>query len=313
MASSSIFADRRVVVAIALLCCLLWGSAVPAVKVGYAMMAIAPGDTGTLLFFAGIRFVIAGLMLLAYATATGTPIGLNGRGLREAATLGLISTAAQYLFYYVGLAHSTGVKVSITTSTSTFFSVVLAHFVYASDRLTWRRIAGCILGFLGVVAVNLSSHGLDLTFTVLGEGFIVIAALLFSIASLVGKRISQHMDVTVMTGWQLAIGGLVLAVAGFAMGGRLTVIDWQSVLLIAYLALVSAAAFSLWALLMRHNPVGVVAIFNSTIPLFGVTLSGILLGDPLFEWKNLAALALVVSGIWLVTATPRAQPASDLG
>ena len=309
MTAPSIFADRRVVIAIALLCCLLWGSAVPAVKVGYTMLAISPADTGSLLYFAGIRFVIAGLMLLAWAGLTGKSIALDRRGVGEVSVLGLISTAAQYLFYYVGLAHSTGVKVSITTSTSTFFSVVLAHFLYAGDRLTWRRVVGVVFGFLGVVAVNLSPHGLDFAFALLGEGFIVVAALLFAVASIVGKRISQHMDVTVMTGWQLAIGGLVLAIAGFAMGGHLGAIDWQDVLLIAYLAALSAAAFSLWALLMQHNPVGVVAIFNSTIPLFGVTLSALLLGDPLFEWKNLAALALVVSGIWLVTATKPPQPA----
>lgn len=300
---TTIFSDRRVVFAIATLCCLLWGSAVPAVKIGYELFAIAPADTGSLLLFAGIRFFIAGLMLLAYATLTGKPVGLDRRGLGEVALLGLLSTAAQYVFFYIGLAHSTGVKVSITTSTSTFFSVLLAHFIYANDKLTWWRIAGCLLGFAGVVAVNLSSGAFDLNFTLLGEGFIVTAALLFSIGAIYGKRVSRAMDTTTMTGWQLLLGGAMLGIAGAASGGALATPDWQALLLLGYLAALSAAAFALWSLLMKHNPVGMVAIFNTLIPIFGVLLSGLFLGENIFEWKNLAALFLVSAGIWMVTAT----------
>jgi drug/metabolite transporter (DMT)-like permease len=302
--------DRRVVFAIATLCCFLWGSAVPAVKVGYAMLGISPGDTGALLHFAGVRFFIAGVMLLAYSALTGKAIWVGTRGFGQVTLLGLMSTAAQYLFYYIGLAHSTGVKVSITTSTSTFFSVLLAHFIYENDKLTVRRVLGCLLGFAGVVAVNLSVGGFDLSFTLLGEGFIIIAALLFSLAGIYGKRVSQAMDVCVMTGWQLLLGGAALWIAGAAMGGHFESFGWEDGLLIAYLAALSAAAFALWSLLMKHNPVGVVAIFNTLIPIFGVLLSGLFLGESVLEWKNLAALVLVSLGIWMVTATNAARPVS---
>jgi drug/metabolite transporter (DMT)-like permease len=306
----SVFSDRRAVFAIATLCCLLWGSAVPAVKVGYGLLGIVPGDTGALLYFAGVRFFIAGLMLLGYSAATGKPIWVGPRGLAQVSLLGLASTAGQYTFYYIGLAHSTGVKVSITTSTSTFFSVLLAHFIYANDRLTARRVIGCLLGFAGVVAVNLGGSGFDVNVTLLGEGFIILAALLFSASGIYGKRISQAMDVGVMTGWQLLIGGAVLWAAGAAMGGAFTTFAWEDAVLIAYLAALSAAAFALWSLLLKHNPVGVVAIFNTLIPIFGVLLSGLVLGESVFEWKNLAALLLVSGGIWLVTAMRRPSGAN---
>jgi len=303
---SSPFSDRRVVFAIALLCALLWGSAVPAVKVGYAIIGIAPSDTGALLLFAGVRFFIAGVMLLAYATATRKPIGLDLGRLGQVSVLALLSTAGQYVFYYIGLAHSTGVKVAIITSTSTFFSVLLAHFIYANDKLTTRRLVGCLIGFAGVVAVNLSAGGFDLTVSLLGEGFIVIQAVLFSIAGIYSKRISQTIDVGVMTGWQLLLGGALLAIVGMTIGGRLTHVGWDAVLLTLYLSVVSSAAFALWSLLLKHNPVGSVAIYNCLIPIFGVLLSGLFLGENVFAWKNLAALVLVSAGIWMVTAmTPQ--------
>lgn len=299
---SSPFSDRRIVVAIALFCCLLWGSAVPAVKIGYGLFAISASDTPSLMLFAGVRFFLAGLMLLAYSGLTRKPILQPARRLGQLGLLGLISTAGQYLFYYVGLAHSTGVKVSITTSTSTFFSVLIAHFLYANDKLTPRRILGCLLGFAGVVAVNLAATGIDLHVSLLGEGFIVIAALLFSVGGVYGKGLSADMDAGVMTGWQLLLGGAMLGIAGFALGGGLSAFGLEAALLLAYLAALSAAAFALWSVLLKHNPVGSIAIFNCAIPIFGVLLAGLFLGESIFEWKNLAALILVSVGIWMVTA-----------
>jgi drug/metabolite transporter (DMT)-like permease len=282
---------------------------VPALKIGYGVFEIVPSDTPTLLLFAGVRFTLAGALLLGYSLATGKQIGLDARTIGQVSLLGLVSTAAQYLFYYVGLAHSSGVKTSITTSSSTFFSAILAHWLYANDKLTGRRLVGCLLGFAGVVAVNLSGAGLDLAFSMLGEGFILIAALLFSLGGIYGKRVSGRLDVMVMTGWQLGLGGLMLTATGLATGGHLGAFGWEAALLLVYLAALSSAAFALWALLLKHNPVGSIAIFNTLIPFFGVTLSGLVLGESFLEWKNLVALALVSVGIWLATAVkhPRAM------
>ena len=297
--------DRRLVVAIALFCCLLWGSAVPAVKIGYDLFAIAPGDTPSLMLFAGVRFFLAGLMLLGYSALTRKSVIKAPRRLGQLLLLGLISTAGQYLFYYIGLAHTTGVKVSITTSTSTFFSVLLAHFLYANDKLTPLRILGCLIGFVGVVVVNLSATGLDLHVSLLGEGFIVVAAALFSIAGVYGKRLSADMDAGVMTGWQLLLGGGVLGLVGLVTGGYFGDFGLEAAILLAYLAALSATAFALWSVLLKHNPVGSIAIFNCAIPIFGVLLAGLFLGETVLEWKNLAALVLVSVGIVLVTGSGR--------
>ncbi|MBN9362014.1 MULTISPECIES: DMT family transporter [unclassified Devosia] len=303
---SSPFTDRRLVIAIALFCCFLWGSAVPAVKIGYGLFAIAPSDTPSLMLFAGARFFLAGVMLLGYSTLTRKPIVQPPRRLGQLGLLGLVSTAGQYLFYYIGLAHSTGVKVSIITSTSTFFSVLIAHFLYANDKLTPRRTLGCLLGFAGVVAVNLAAGGIDLHVSLLGEGFIVIAALLFAVGGVYGKGLSADMDAAVMTGWQLLLGGAILGLAGLVLGGSFGAFGLEAALLLAYLAALSAAAFALWSVLLKHNPVGSVSIFICAIPIFGVLLAGLFLGESIFEWKNLVALVLVSVGIWMVTATRRA-------
>ena len=304
-----IYQTRWGVVALATLCCLLWGSAYPAIKNGYALLQIAPGDIASQVLFAGWRFVLAGVILLIVGAALRKPVfALTLRQARQVAQLGLTQTAVQYVFFYVGLAHATGVKSSIMNATGVFFSVVLAHFLYADDRLSGRKTLGCLIGFLGVVVVNLGGGGqLTFDFTLLGEGFVVIAAFVLAAASIYGKRLSASIDPLVMTGWQLLIGGGLLTVGGLALGGRLQDLGVSSGALLLYMALLSSVAFAVWSLLLKHNPVGMIAAFNFLVPVFGVGLSAVFLGESVLRWSNLAALILVCVGIWLVSRPPRSR------
>lgn len=289
----------------AVLCCFLWGSAFPAIKGGYALLHVAKSDTAAQMLFAGWRFLAAGLILLVLAAVGRKPLIPPRNQIAKVVGLGLVQTTLQYVFFYVGLAHATGVKSSIMNATGAFFGVILAHFLYADDRLNRRKVLGCLLGFAGVVVVNLGGSGrlggLDFDFTLLGEGFVVIAAFVLAAASIWGKTISQKVDPMVMTGWQLGIGGLGLLAIGYGGGGALDGFDARSLGLMAYMAGLSAAAFAVWSLLLKHNPVGLLAVFNFLIPVFGVLLSALFLHEPVLAGKNAAALALVCGGIWLVT------------
>lgn len=308
MSTARFYRSRGGVFALAALCCLLWGSAYPAIKGGYALLDIEAADVASQVLFAGWRFVLAGLILLAVAAAMRKPVlALEARGWRQVAMLGFTQTAVQYVFFYVGLAHATGVKSSIMNATGVFFSVLLAHLIYADDRLSGRKALGCLVGFVGVVVVNLGGGGaLTFDFTLLGEGFVVIAAFVLAAASIYGKRISKTLDPMVMTGWQLLIGGALLTGAGAMFGGRLEGFSLEAGALLLYMALLSSVAFSVWSLLLKHNPVGLIAAFNFLVPVFGVGLSALFLGESVLRWSNAAALVLVCAGIWLVT---RAGPA----
>lgn len=298
----SLYKTRTGVFLLATLCCALWGSAFPAVKNGYALLKVAPTDIASQLLFAGWRFALAGAILLIVAMAMKKPVlAMSRRQAGQVALLGLTQTAIQYVFFYIGLAHASGVKSSIMNATSVFFSVVLAHFIYADDRLSGRKALGCLIGFMGVVVVNLGGGALGFDFTLLGEGFIVIAAFVLAAASIYGKRLSRSLDPMVMTGWQLFIGGVMLTAAGMGMGGELQGFDLTSSALLLYLALLSSVAFAVWSLLLKHNPVGMIAAFNFLIPVFGVSLSALFLGESMLRWSYLIALILVCAGIWLVT------------
>ncbi|MBA5238833.1 DMT family transporter [Pectobacterium aroidearum] len=295
------FSDKKIVFFVATLCCLLWGSAYPAIKNGYELFHIADNDIPGKLVFAGYRFAFAGLLLLVLAVLSGRSIGRFQRGqLVQLSILGIFQTSLQYVFFYIGLAYTTGVKGSIMNATSTFFSVLLAHYLYQNDKLNINKLVGCILGFAGVMVVNINSNGMSTGFTLLGDGFVVIAAFILSASTIYGKRISQTMDPTVMTGYQLAIGGIILTISGYCTGGTLIIPDWKAVLMLGYLILLSSVAFSLWSQLLKYNRVGMVAPFNFLIPVSGTLLSALFLNESILEWKYFFALVLVCSGIWLV-------------
>lgn len=296
---------------LALFCCVLWGSSYPAIKNGYALFGIAASDVPSKLVFAGWRFLLAGLLLLAYAVVSGKPIGgFSARRLRQFALLGLTQTALQYLFFYIGLAYTTGVKSSIMNATGTFFSVLLAHFIYHNDRLSVGKILGCVIGFVGVMVVNFGAGlggVLEFDFTLLGEGFVIIAAFVLAAASIYGKRISQGIDPIVMTGYQLVVGGAALLLGGYGSGGGLDGFTFASTALLAYLVLLSSLAISIWSLLLKYNRVSMITAFNFMVPVFGAVLSAMFLDESILEWRNGLALLLVCYGIWLVTKEPAAS------
>ena len=134
--TKAILTKTGVVILLAAVCGILWGSAFPSVKTGYELFQIAPEDNASKLLFAGIRFGMAGLVTILFASLKRKRACLpDRRNIAGILVLGLVQTTLQYVFFYLGLANTTGVKASIFGAVSTFFAVALAHFIYRDDRL----------------------------------------------------------------------------------------------------------------------------------------------------------------------------------
>ncbi len=218
----SFFTDLRVVAASALTACLLWGSAFPAVKYGYALWHITPGDIPGLLLFAGCRFTLAGALVIGFAALTGLRVfDLTPKRWGQVILLGLVLTSLQYLFFYLGLARTSGVRGAILNAAGPFFSVILVHFIRRDDRLHLRTVIGCLAGFLGVVAINQGGGPSASPYHLTGEGFIIASSFCMAAAGIYGKAVSREINPMVMTGWQLFIGGAVLILTGRLAGGTL--------------------------------------------------------------------------------------------
>ncbi|WP_228469337.1 DMT family transporter [Paenibacillus sp. JNUCC31] len=299
------FSNPLFVTLIASFCCLLWGSAFPSIKLGYIAFGIMPEDIASKFVFAGYRFILAGLLLLIlFHIVRKKKFGLSRRQWAGLTMLGVLQTGLQYMFFYVGVSNTTGVKGSIMNATATFFSVVLAHFLYKNDKLSKNKVVGCLLGFIGVIIVNFHSDLLAFSFSFTGEGFVIMASLIFSITAIYAKHLTTSIDVLIITGFSLFVGGMVLTLLGFLLGGSVTHFTLESTGNLIYLVLLSATAFCLWNLLLKYNKVGKVSVFNFLIPVFGALLSALFLGETIMELKNLVALLFVSIGIYLVNRIP---------
>lgn len=295
------FSKNYVVVIGALICCMLWGSAFPCVKVGYGLFGVDTSSYSSLILFAGIRFTLAGVLVLAFGSALQRKFLLPKRkNIWRVAVVALFQTAMQYTFFYIGLANLTGVKSSVLNGLGVFFTIIAACFIFRTERFTLIKLVGCILGFSGVLVMNLD--GLNFEFSLTGEGFIIFSGLSAAMAAGFVKVFSKHENTTTLCGWQFFCGGLALVIIGAATGGSIRPTSGASFAMLFYLAFLSACAFTLQGYLLKYNPVSKVAVFKSTNPLFGALFSAIILGETeqLLHYTTLIALALVCGGILII-------------
>ena len=289
----------------ALICTALWGSAFPCIKVGYQLFHIAAADTASQMLFAGLRFFLAGVLTILIGSLQ------QRRFLRPRKTaipkifiLCVFQTILQYMLFYISLAHTTGVKGSIINGTAVLFSLLVTCLVFRQERITNKKLLGCIIGFMGIIIVNLTGTGFTMEFSFLGEGFMILAALSNAFSNVFFKHFSDENPV-MLSGYQFMVGGAVLAIYGTCTGGTLGGCSEGSllapILLLIYMALISAVAYSLWGLLLKYNPVSKVTVFGFTNQIFGVLLSALFLKETgTLGPQTFVALILVCIGIVFV-------------
>ena len=286
----------------AFICCFLWGSASPAIKIGYELFTIGAGDLASRFVFAGVRFFIAGIMVITlgsiqqhrflYPKKTSWPYVF---------VLMLFQTILQYIFFYTALAHTSGVRGSVINAAGTFFSLFLAAFVFRFEKLTTGKVLGCMIGFLGVLLIVTKGASAAGPVSFAGEGCMVIAAIANAAAGCFIKKFAGRENPVTLSGWQFFCGGIVLAIAGLLLGGRLQPTGPSAWVLLLYMGFISAGAYTLWGLLLKYNDVSRITILGFMNPVLGVLLSALFLGEAreAFSVRVFLALVMVSAGIIL--------------
>ncbi|WP_214785680.1 DMT family transporter [Exiguobacterium sp. s183] len=281
---------------------LLWGSAFPFIKLSYEKLDIQSNEYGQQLLFAGERFLLAGVLLLIISqTVLKRSIRLTPKKFRAYSHLGSFLTFLQYLFFYIGLSISTGVQGSIIAGSTSFFQMALAHIRYDDDKLNRLKGLALTFGFSGIVIANWPATGTEVGFG-LGEVLLILAMVSGAFGNLIAKDYSKEYDVAPMTAWAMVTGSIGLLVIGYLLdpSGISMPYTGQTIAFLFYLAMLSAIGFTLWNTLMKHNPVSRISLYIFLVPLFGVMLSGILLGETI-PWNAIVGLIFVIVGIYLST------------
>lgn len=301
--NKNIWKNPIVVMLVAVVCCALWGSAFPAIKMGYEWFEISSDASATQILFAGCRFTFAGILTIIIGSLLSKKLLLPGKtSWNKIIILSFFQTSIHYVCFYIGLAHTTGVKSSILNGVNVFVAILIAALIFKQEKLTWIKILGSFLGFIGIVLVNLNGSGLDFDFHLKGEGMILLSTFCYGMSSALIRVFGKSENSVMLSGYQFAFGGLVMILTGITLGGRLEVWTGKGIAILIYLAFVSAIAYTLWALLLRHNDVSKVTIYGFFNPVFGAVLSAIILDESgqSFGVKEIVALLLISIGIYMV-------------
>ena len=294
----------------ALFCCVLWGSASPAIKIAYEIFEISPDDVASRIMLAGARFLLAGLMTILFGSIVSRRFLRPKRSsMKYVGILSLLQTVGQYFFFFMSLAYISGVRGSIINASGNFLAIVIAACIFRMEKLTTRKILGCIVGFTGIILILGGFQGMveggAMTFQ--GEGAMLIATLFYAFSSCCIKRFSKHEDPVTLSGYQFLLGGFVLFVAGWIMGGELVFRSASCYFNLLYMGFISAGAYTLWGVLLKYNPVSRVSIFGFMNPVMGVLLSAWFLGEnnEAFSLTGVLSLLLVAAGIMIVNIAPK--------
>lgn len=299
----TLITKTAVVFVLAMVSCALWGSAFPTIKIGYGLLGITPKDTTSQILFAGVRFSITGVLTVIIFSLMNRRLLLPQKdSWLNIGKLGLVQTVAQYLFFYIGLSNTTSTKSSIIGGTLPFITILTACFVYRQERFTKSKLFGSLLGFAGIVIINLDFINAKASMTVTGEGFVFLSNIAAAMSSSMIKNYSKRESAVLLTGYQFFFGGAVMTAVGLLTGGKLNVNGSNAVFVILYLSMLSAVAASIWSVLLKYNPVSKVSVFGFMIPVFGVILSALLLCEykQAFNLQSLASLLLISIGIIII-------------
>ena len=294
----NIFSNPIVMTLVALLCCALWGSATPAIKTGYKLLEVS--GVASIMLFAGMRFFLAGILtVIIFSLAERRVLIPKKENIPRILAVSAFQTVIQYIFFYLGLAYTSGVKGTVASGSGAFFSVLIASLIFKQEKLTFKKISACVIGFVGIVIMNFD--GLSLTggaLDLMGVAFVLLSTVSSSFSSVLTKKYSAYESPVVISGYQFMIGGLFMIIIGLIFGGRVYMDNLWGVLDLVYLAFLSAIAYSLWGILLKHNPVSRVTVFNFMTPIFGVLLTLLFLPE---EPSNVTPVALIVTLILIST------------
>jgi drug/metabolite transporter (DMT)-like permease len=275
----------------------IWGSTYLAIRV---MVEDIPPLLG-----AGVRFLLAGAVLLAVLDARGAPATSPRVPRAQVAAAGLVglllAAGGNGLVTVAERDVPSGLAALLVASVPLW--VVVLRAGVARERIEGATLAGVALGFAGV-AVLLLPGARPAGATAAGVLLVLVAALSWATGSFLSPRLTLPAHPLVNTGWQMLAGGVVLVVAGLASGeaGEVHVgsLSLASVAALLYLIVAgSLVAYTAYAWLLQHAPLSQVSTYAYVNPLVAVVLGWAILGESLAA-TTLAGAALVVAAVALI-------------
>jgi drug/metabolite transporter (DMT)-like permease len=277
-----------------LILCGIWGSTWLFIKLGLADL---PPFT-----FAGIRFLLAALILSLMIFARGVRWPRSRRDWTLIAVSGALQFALNYGLVFWGEQYISSGLAAVLQSTFPVFGFLIAHLYLPFERMTTAKLIGVLLGAFGVVVIFSNQLSIAGSMALLGSVALVASAFFGSYSNVLVKAYGQKIDPQVLAAGQMICGFPPLLILGIATEGNPFRFHWTPVAVasLAYLVIVgSVIAFALYYWLVRHMDVTNTMLIALVTPVVAVVLGMIVLHEKL-NWRLFAGGACIISGIGLI-------------
>lgn len=293
---------------LALVACLLWSTAFVGVK--YSLNFAPP------LFVAGIRFSLAGLVLIPFA----------GKGfiqeirahLKVILTVAFLQTFLVYLLYFLSLDRIKASTGAALVGLGPMIGAILGHIFIKTDNFNKKKIISFVLGITGVTFVSLSggqNGALPDVSETLGIILFIISSIAGAFSNIVVLKYKSSIRSSVLTSAQLTIGGLMLFILSFIVYRDLTfVLPKEFYFSLGWLVFVSSAGFSMWYYLLAKRKENLISmnIWKFIMPVTGGILGWVIMPNDSPNIKAIIGMSIVALSIIVFYYKPKTQSAQSI-
>ena len=278
----------------AIIACLLWSTAYAGIKIGL--------QYDTPFHFAGIRFIISGLMILPFTVKPAIYFKMIKEHWKIVFWVTLLQTLVNYSLFYQGLKIVPGALGAVIVGSQPLVTAVVAALMNEGERLTKRKIITIILGLSGVILISAGRQAFKVasTLEILGVLMILGANIATATSNVMVSLRSKGINPFVLSSASLFTGGIILYFLSLLVesgpSGPKPGEYWIDLI---WLSFMSAYAFSLWfKLLQRPNvKVSELNLWKFIIPVVGAILSWILVPGEKPEWLTITGMVIITSSL----------------
>lgn len=273
---------------------LLWGSLFPMVKLGFSAYTVE--STADILLFAGIRFVICGGVICVFSIikdkASYRPVK---HSIFSILLSGVFAIILHYGFTYIGLELTDSSKTALIKQIGALFYVCFSFLFIKEDKPTAKKILAAAVGFLGIIALNISSAGFSFS---VGDLLILCASFCTVFSNVISKKVFEKVSPITSTGVSQLFGGIVLFVIGMVMGGNVHFKLDISLWIMAYICAASIVSYCIWFGIVKNGELSKLFIIKFAEPVFACIFGALILGENIWKIQYLIAFLLISGSIW---------------
>lgn len=285
----------------AVIACLLWSTVYAGIKIGL--------QYDTPLHFAGVRFIISGLMILPFTVKPGLYLPMIRLHWKLVLAVTVLQILVNYIFFYMGLDLVPGALGAVIVGSQPLVTAIIASMMHKEEKLTRRKIFTIIFGLAGVVLISAGRQAFRLgtAAEIVGVIMIITANIATATSNVMVSVKSRGMNPFVLSSFTFFSGGIVIYLVALVVegtpAGPLPAAYWID---LAWLSFVSAAAFSIWYKLLQRPGVRVseLNLWKFIIPVVGAVLSWFLVPDEYPDWLTISGIIIITGSLILFFINP---------